>query len=423
MENYHIQTLDNGLRVIHLPSPTNVAYCGIAIDAGSRDERDSEHGIAHFCEHLLFKGTHKRKAWHIINRMDSVGGDLNAYTNKEETVIYAAFTKEHFSRAVELIADIVFQSAFPQHEIDKEVEVIAEEIESYNDSPSELIFDQFENLIYENHPLGHDILGKADRVRQFTTADALSFIRRYYRPENMVFFVFGHLPFSRVVSTVEKYCSSVPQWSLDGLLCDTDTHGSVFGGDKWRQPLQAYLPVKKRDSRATHQAHVMMGGRSYPSSDERRIAMYFLNNIIAGPSMNTMLNIALREHNGLVYTVESSLTNYTDTGTFGLYFGCDNKDVERCMDIIRKEFDKLISTPLTQRQMQAALKQMKGQILVACDNFESYALDMAKSFLHYNIFEGIDDTLSQLSALTPELVQQTAKEMLADESLSALVYE
>ncbi|MBR3455656.1 MAG: insulinase family protein [Bacteroidaceae bacterium] len=423
MENYHIQTLDNGLRVIHLPSPTNVAYCGIAIDAGSRDERDSEHGIAHFCEHLLFKGTHKRKAWHIINRMDSVGGDLNAYTNKEETVIYAAFTKEHFSRAVELIADIVFQSAFPQHEIDKEVEVIAEEIESYNDSPSELIFDQFENLIYENHPLGHDILGKADRVRQFTTADALSFIRRYYRPENMVFFVFGHLPFSRVVSTVEKYCGSVPQWSLDGLLCDTDTHGSVFGGDKWRQPLQAYQPVKKRDSRATHQAHVMMGGRSYPSSDERRIAMYFLNNIIAGPSMNTMLNIALREHNGLVYTVESSLTNYTDTGTFGLYFGCDNKDVERCMDIIRKEFDKLISTPLTQRQMQAALKQMKGQILVACDNFESYALDMAKSFLHYNIFEGIDDTLSQLSALTPELVQQTAKEMLADESLSALVYE
>ena len=423
MENYHIQTLDNGLRVIHLPSPTNVAYCGIAIDAGSRDERDSEHGIAHFCEHLLFKGTHKRKAWHIINRMDSVGGDLNAYTNKEETVIYAAFTKEHFSRAVELIADIVFQSAFPQHEIAKEVEVIAEEIESYNDSPSELIFDQFENLIYENHPLGHDILGKADRVRQFTTADALSFIRRYYRPENMVFFVFGHLPFSRVVSTVEKYCGSVPQWSLDGLLCDTDTHGSVFGGDKWRQPLQAYQPVKKRDSRATHQAHVMMGGRSYPSSDERRIAMYFLNNIIAGPSMNTMLNIALREHNGLVYTVESSLTNYTDTGTFGLYFGCDNKDVERCMDIIWKEFDKLISTPLTQRQMQAALKQMKGQILVACDNFESYALDMAKSFLHYNIFEGIDDTLSQLSALTPELVQQTAKEMLADESLSALVYE
>lgn len=423
MENYHIQTLDNGLRIIHLPSPTNVAYCGIAIDAGARDERDGEHGIAHFCEHLLFKGTRKRKAWHIINRMDSVGGDLNAYTNKEETVVYAAFTKQHFARAVELIADIVFHSTFPQHEIDKEVEVVAEEIESYNDSPAELIFDQFENMIYHEHPLGHDILGKADRVRRFTTEDAMSFTHRYYRPENMVFFVFGHLPFNRVVSTVEKYCGGAPQWSIDGLLTDADTRGSVFKGDKWRLPLQDYLPERKREDRSTHQAHVMLGGRAYPASDQRRIAMYFLNNIIAGPSMNTMLNIALREHNGLVYTVESSLTNYTDTGTFGLYFGCDSKDVERCMGIIRREFDKLIATPLSQRQMQAALKQMKGQILVACDNFESYALDMAKSFLHYNIFEGIDDTLTQLSALTPELIQQTACEMLAEDRLSALVYE
>ena len=423
MENYHIQTLDNGLRVIHLPSPTNVAYCGIAIDAGSRDERDGEHGIAHFCEHLLFKGTRRRKAWHIINRMDSVGGDLNAYTNKEETVVYAAFTKQHFARAVDLIADIVFHSTFPQHEIDKEVVVVAEEIESYNDSPAELIFDQFENMIYHEHPLGHDILGKSDRVRRFTTDDALSFTRRYYRPENMVFFVFGHLPFNRVVSTVEKYCGGAPQWSVDGLLTDADTHGSVFQGDKWRMPLQDYLPQRKKENRSTHQAHVMLGGRAYPASDQRRIAMYFLNNIIAGPSMNTMLNIALREHNGLVYTVESSLTNYTDTGTFGLYYGCDSKDVDRCMDIIRKEFDKLIATPLSQRQMQAALKQMKGQILVACDNFESYALDTAKSFLHYNIFEGIDDTLTQLSALTPELIQQTACEMLAEDRLSALVYE
>ena len=187
--------------------------------------------------------------------------------------------------------------------------------------------------------------------------------------------------------------------------------------------MQDYLPQRKKENRSTHQAHVMLGGRAYPASDQRRIAMYFLNNIIAGPSMNTMLNIALREHNGLVYTVESSLTNYTDTGTFGLYYGCDSKDVDRCMDIIRKEFDKLIATPLSQRQMQAALKQMKGQILVACDNFESYALDTAKSFLHYNIFEGIDDTLTQLSALTPELIQQTACEMLAEDRLSALVYE
>ena len=423
MESSQTKTLANGLRIIHLPSPTSVAYCGLAIDAGTRDERDNEQGIAHFCEHLIFKGTRKRKAWHIINRMDTVGGDLNAYTNKEETVVYAAFTKQHFARAVELIADIVFHSTFPQHEIDKEVEVIAEEIESYNDSPAELIFDQFENMIYQDHPLGHDILGKAERVRQFTTEDALSFTRRYYRPENMVFFVFGHLPFSRVVATVEKYCGGMPEWSLDGLLTDNDTHGSVFQGDKWRMPLKDYRPLRQTENRSTHQAHVMLGGRAYAASDERRIAMYFLNNIIAGPSMNTMLNIALREHNGLVYTVESSLTNYTDTGTFGLYFGCDNKDVERCMGIIRKEFDKLMTTPLTQRQLAAAIKQMRGQILVACDNFENYALDMAKSFLHYNIFEGVEDTLTQLSKLTPELIQQTANEMLAEDRLSVLVYE
>lgn len=415
-------TLDNGLRVIHLPSPTDVVYCGLAIDAGSRDERDDEHGIAHFCEHLIFKGTRKRRSWHIINRMDSVGGDLNAYTNKEETVVYAAFTRPHFARAVELIADIVFHSTFPQHEIDKEVEVIAEEIESYNDSPAELIFDRFENMIYKDHPLGHDILGEAKRVRRFTTEDAFSFTRRYYRPENMVFFVFGHLPFSRVVQTVERFCGGLPEWGIDTLPDEGDTRGSVVRGDKWRRPLPEYLPVRLTENRSTHQAHVMLGGRAYPSNDERRIAMYFLNNLIAGPSMNTILNIALREHKGLVYTVESTLTNYTDTGTFGLYFGCDNGEVERCLAIIRKEFDKLIAAPMSQRRLQAALKQMEGQIHVACDNFESYALDMAKSFLHYNLFEGIDDTVAQISALTPELLQQTAKEMLSEDRLSVLVY-
>ena len=300
---------------------------------------------------------------------------------------------------------------------------MAEEIESYNDSPAELIFDQFENMIFKGHPLGHDILGKAERVRQFTTDDALSFTRRYYRPENMVFFVFGRLPFNRVIQTVEKYCGGSPEGELDALLLEGDTRGCVVHADKWRQPLPGYLPLKQTEHRSTHQAHVMMGGRAYPSSDDRRVALYFLNNLIAGPSMNTILNIALREHKGLVYTVESTLTNYTDTGTFGLYFGCDSGEVERCLDIIRKEFDRLMATPMSPRRLQAALKQMKGQIHVACDNFENYALDMAKSFLHYNIYEGIDDTLAQISALTPELIQQTAREMLAEDRLSVLVYE
>lgn len=206
MEKANTHTFDNGLRLIHIPSPTNVAYCGISIDAGTRDEMEGEEGMAHFCEHMMFKGTEKRKAWHIINRMEAVGGDLNAYTNKEETVVYSAFLKEHFDRAAELIFDIVFRSTYPQHEIDKESEVIVDEIESYNDSPAELIFDRFENLIYQGKDLGHDILGTADNVRRFKSADALAFTKRLYKADKMVFFIFGNVDFNKAKKTVEKLC-------------------------------------------------------------------------------------------------------------------------------------------------------------------------------------------------------------------------
>lgn len=206
MEKANTYTFKNGLRLIHIPSPTNVAYCGISIDAGTRDEMEGEEGMAHFCEHMMFKGTEKRKAWHIINRMEAVGGDLNAYTNKEETVVYSAFLKEHFERAAELIFDIVFRSTYPQHEIDKESEVIVDEIESYNDSPAELIFDRFENLIYQGKDLGHDILGNADNVRQFKSADALAFTKRLYKTDKMVFFIFGNVDFNKAEKTVEKLC-------------------------------------------------------------------------------------------------------------------------------------------------------------------------------------------------------------------------
>ena len=409
MERFNTHTLSNGLRIIHMPSPTNVAYCGIAIDAGTRDERDCEHGAAHFCEHMIFKGTHKRKAWHILNRMELVGGDLNAYTNKEETVVYSAFMKGDFSRAVELIADIVFNSTFPQHEMDKEAEVVVDEIKSYLDSPAELIYDEFEHMIFSGHSLGHDILGTPETVRSFKTADLQRFTSRLYVPSNMIFFVFG------------KYCSgivpSVP------VYLDTDTRGDVFHGNKWRMPLKPYTAEHRTELRGTHQAHVMIGSRAYPSDDKRRIALYFLNNIIAGPGMNSLLNVSLREHNGLVYTVESSLTNYTDTGTFAIYFGCDADDIGRCMKLVRKELDRLTDAPLSESRFKAAMKQIKGQIGVACDNFENYALDMAKCFLHYNRFEGIEDTISHLDQLTPEKVYDVAREILAEENLSVLIYK
>lgn len=208
MEKANIYTYESGLRLIHVPSPTNVAYCGISIDAGTRDELEGEEGMAHFCEHMMFKGTEKRRAWHIINRMEAVGGDLNAYTNKEETVVYSAFMKEHFDRAAELIFDIVLNSTYPQHEIDKECEVIVDEIESYNDSPAELIFDRFEDIIYKNKDLGHDILGTAENVRRFRTEDALRFTKRLYKPEKMIFFVLGDLDFNKIKKTIGKYADN-----------------------------------------------------------------------------------------------------------------------------------------------------------------------------------------------------------------------
>lgn len=414
-ETANIFTLPNGLRIIHVPSPTNVAYCGISIDAGTRDELDSEQGMAHFCEHMMFKGTIHRKAVHIINRMEAVGGDLNAYTNKEETVVYAAFMKENLTRAVDLIFDVVFNSTYPQNEIDKEREVIIEEIESYNDTPSELIFDRFEDIIYEGRDLGHDILGEAEDVRRFKTDDAKSFTKRLYRPDKMVCFVMGDYDFEYVKKIICKV-----------QYPDTKSEATDKYNVNGEGPLSSQIKSNKGRTIVhemnTHQAHVMIGCAAYGSKNDKRIALYFLNNLLGGPGMNSRLNIALREKRGLVYTVESTLTNYTDTSTWAIYFGCDTGDVDKCCRIVRKELDKLMRQPLSQSQFSAALKQIKGQIGVACDNFENYILDTAKAYLHYNKFEGVEDTYQHLDKLTPELLQEVANEVFDAKNLTTLVF-
>lgn len=407
-EQVKTYTLPNGLRVIHMMSPTQVAYCGIAVDAGSRDERSGEYGLAHFCEHLMFKGTTRRRSWHILNRMESVGGDLNAYTNKEETVFYAAFMRQHLIRATELIADIVFNSTFPQQEIDKECEVIVEEIESFNDSPADLIFDEFENLIYANHSLGHDILGTKDAVRSYKTADSIRFFQRMYKPERMVFFVYGNYS-EQEVKRCFRYLTTV-----QASAGDTRRQVEDFG------PRQ--VGARQEKQMDTHQAHVMMGCRAYPSDDQRRIALYFLNNLIGGPGMNSLLNIALREKRGWVYTVESILTNYTDTSTFSVYFGCEPEHVDKCIRIVHQVLRRLADTPLSERQFGAAMKQIKGQIGVACDNFENFALDITKSFLHYNKVEGVNDTFRHLEQLTPQLLQSVAQDLFTESNLSILIF-
>ena len=405
--SYNTFTLPNGLRIIHAPSPTNVAYCGYAVDAGTRDEAADEQGMAHFVEHLIFKGTHKRRAWHILNRMENVGGDLNAYTNKEETVIYSAFLKEHFARAVELLTDIVFNSTFPQQEIDKEVEVVIDEIQSYEDSPAELIFDDFEELIFPDHPLGRNILGKPEQLRGFGTGEVLRFVNRYYEPTNMVFFVQGDIDFKRVVRTVEKAAADIPFATTDGYK---------------RCKPQPYVPKDLVLHKDTHQAHVMIGGRAYDAYDEKRTGLYLLNNILGGPGMNSRLNVSLREKRGLVYNVESNLTAYTDTGTFCIYFGCDPEDTDRCMELVHKELKKLCDKELTTAQLAAAKKQIIGQIGVAGDNFENNSLDMGKCFLHYRKFESREEVFRRIEGLTARQLLEIANEKFSRENLSTLIY-
>ena len=403
---YNIHTLPNGLRIIHAPNQSAVTYCGFAIDAGTRDEAEQEQGMAHFVEHLLFKGTKKRHAWHILNRMEHVGGDLNAYTNKEETVVYSAFLTEHFPRAVELLTDIVFHSTFPQHEIDKEVEVIIDEIQSYEDSPSELIFDDFEGLLFPHHPLGRNILGNPKLLRQFKSEDALRFTSRYYCPKNAIFFVQGNVDFKRVIRLVEK------------ATADLTSNAETFS----RKRPDIYVPQNQTIHRDTHQAHVMIGSRGYDAHNEKRTALYLLNNILGGPGMNSRLNVSLRERSGLVYNVEANLTSYTDTGVFCIYFGTEHDDVERCIRLVKKELKRLCDKPLSPAQLAAAKKQIIGQIGVARDNAESTALGMAKTFLHYGKMDDPKELFRRIEELTAKELWEVSNEMFADNYLSTLIY-
>ncbi|EXY42803.1 M16 family metallopeptidase [Bacteroides fragilis] len=403
---YNIHTLSNGLRIIHEPSSSKVAYCGFAVDAGTRDEAENEQGMAHFVEHLIFKGTRKRKAWHILNRMENVGGDLNAYTNKEETVIYSAFLTEHFGRALELLADIVFHSTFPQNEIEKETEVIIDEIQSYEDTPSELIFDDFEDMIFRNHPLGRNILGRPDLLKKFRSEDAMAFTSRFYQPSNMVFFVLGDFNFQKIVRQVEKLLVDLP-------LVTVENQRTI-------PPL--YVPEQLVVHKETHQAHVMIGSRGYNAYDDKRTALYLLNNILGGPGMNSRLNVSLRERRGLVYTVESNLTSYTDTGAFCIYFGTDPEDVDTCLKLTYKELKRMRDVKMTSSQLMAAKKQLIGQIGVASDNNENNALGMAKTFLHYNKYESSESVFRRIEALTVEGLLEVANEMFAEEYLSTLIY-
>lgn len=429
---YNTYTLDNGLRIIHLPSDSKVVYCGYQINAGTRNEEPGEEGLAHFCEHVTFKGTKRRKAWHILNCLESVGGDLNAYTNKEGTVYYSAILKEHIARAVDLLTDIVFHSVYPQAEIDKEVEVICDEIESYNDSPAELIYDEFENIIFKGSPLGHNILGTAEQVRSFKTEDALRFTRKLYRPDNAIFFAYGDIDFKKLVRLLKKSFLSEERRVKSEETTFGDRRESQFNSPE----AQAQFNIQHSTfntqhsfegqtivmQKNTHQAHVMIGTRAYDVNDSRRMPLYLLNNMLGGPGMNAKLNLALREHNGLVYTVESTMVAYGDTGIWSIYFGCDEHDVKRCLRLVRKELDKFMQKPLSEAQLKAAKKQIKGQVGVACDNRENFALDFGKSFLHYGWEKNVDRLYEQVDEITAEQIQAVAQELFDKDRLTTLIF-
>ena len=421
--NYNTHTLANGLRIIHLPSAQPVVYCGYAVGAGTRDEElGREEGMAHFCEHITFKGTERRSSMQILGHLERVGGDLNAFTNKEETVYHAAVLKENIDRAVDLLTDIVFHSTYPQAEIDKEVEVIVDEIESYNDSPAELVYDLFENAVFGGHPLGHNILGTAEKLRRYTTADALRFTRRYYRPENSVFFAYGDVDFHKLVRLLERANVNVAAVSLppqQQALCDESA--GCCGNDTATAVLPPYVAQHIEHHMDTHLAHVMLGTRAYDVHDERRIALYLLNNILGGPGMTARLNVSLRERNALVYTVESMAQSYSDTGLWAVYFGCDPKNVKRCLRLIRRELDKVMQRPLSDAQLRAAKRQIRGQIGIACDSRESFALDFAKSYLHYGWKKDVTALCERIDALTAADLQRVAQDLFAEERLTMLV--
>ena len=405
---YTTETLPSGLRIICAPSPTDVVYCGIAVDSGTRDEGSKETGIAHFTEHLTFKGTQRRKAWHIINRMENVGGDLNAYTGKEETVYYCTFPREHFNRAIDLLMDIVLHSTYPQHEMEKEVEVVVDEIESYNDSPSELIYDDFEALLFPQHPLGRNILGNAERLRQMRTCDIQRYVSRQYRLDRMVLFLYGNVSMREILRCVNK--ADLRKESTENPLPRIAPR--VFA------PHPEPIIIRKE----THLAHVMMGCRCYCGNDSCYLRLYVLNNLLGGPGMSSRLNLALREHNGLVYNVESNIASYTDAGIWSVYFGCDAGNVEKCRKLVNSELQRLVDAPLSERTLAALKKQLKGQIRISYDSFEGVAIGMGKRFLHYGNIQTQESLCEKIDALTSTQLWETAKEILCPERLTTLVY-
>lgn len=409
-------SLDNGLRIIFQPSESEVVYCGYVICAGTRHEAPEDSGMAHFIEHMSFKGTQRRKSRQINDYLERVGGELNAFTSKQETVYCATVLRRDVHRAVDILTDMVFHSVYPQNEIEKEVEVIIDEIDSYKDSPSELIFDEFEQLLFGDTSLGRDILGDKNRLRSYTTADALRFTGEHYRPDNAVFYLYGKVDWPQLLRRLEKAHAAAAMAPMDSATAEQNFKKAV-------QPFADFTaPSTVRVNRGTHQAHVVMGAPTFSAGDARRYALTLLNNIVGGPSMNSRLNMAVRERHGLVYSIDTYLNTYPDTGFWSLYFGCDTEDVTRCRQLVARELQRLCDKPLSPAALRVAKAQLCGQIGISCDHSESFAVAMAKQYAHTGTQRDIAKIMSGIQAVSAEEVQDLARTIYDPEGIYTLIY-
>ncbi len=403
---YQVHTLSNGIRLLHKWIDSPVAHAGVMIHTGSRDEEEDEQGMAHFIEHIIFKGTKKRKAYHILSRMDDVGGDLNAYTAKEETCIYASFTRNYYDRSFELFSDILFNSVFPHKELQKEKEVIIDEINSYKDNPSELIFDDFEALVFDGHRLGTNILGTPEHLKTFNKSMVLEFINRAYFTDEMIVCSVGKIEFRKLINYFEKYFNqATPNLNRSRRIT-----------------FKSYNPLEKRIKMETHQSHCIVGSKAYSIQDDRRIGLFLLNNILAGPGMNSRLNLSLREKHGYAYNVESHYTPYSDTGILQVYFGTDHNYLNKSLDIVYNEIRRLREKKLGILQLSKAKKQLIGQLAIGNENHVNQLMTLGKSLLVFNRCDSLEETNRKIEAVTAKEIMDVANEILSNNQLSTLIY-
>ena len=399
--------LKNGIRLIHQESKSPVSHFGVLINTGSRDEEADEQGIAHFIEHVIFKGTRSRRAFHILNRIEDVGGELNAYTTKEETAVYSTFLSEYYQRSMELISDILINSTFPAKELEREKEVVIEEINSYKDNPSELIFDEFEEILFDGHPLARNILGTPELLKTFNKNNILQFMDENYHTDQIVLSSVGSISMNRFIHLAEKYFGAVPE--------NIRT--------KKRSDPYNYKPETRIVQKDTYQAHCIIGNLSPDVFSPRRMPMILLNNIMGGPSMNSRLNMVLRERNGMAYNVESSYTSYFDTGEFTVYFGTDKENMDHALRLVNKEFKKIKEQHLGILQLSRAKKQLIGQLAISTENREDLMLSLGKSLLFFNKVDSMEVIFERIEKIVSSEILDMANEVFDEPQSSILIYQ